>query len=450
MQFDEKVHLVSVGGGFLRTPFLTSTQEATPNLAPGECPVQGPQIIHLPAAGRKNGMNLRDPAFRRAIFTSTLCKRLTRDGAAQTNHEASGVTFDFSDSPDRNLAHARVSPGLLFEGERIMLLDDIGAQPGRSVDVNIIPPATMATGFLAFVSRYWQDLRHVDRGILLRHLVPLQIDCDFDIIPLSSKPFKVFLPIIGNQGTVIVYDQSLGPSSYNPSGSPIGDFGSATIEADSRGGYYVSLEMIPAGEAVINLVIADTSGQTYARNLIIQDGFPAGAVVRLPHGMVGVPYYSTLPCTDVLCRIYGQDCPSGNIDSDIDSMTLPAGLSLTPDKTAIVGTPTVYGTNYGILPTGIAQEGLQSLGISLTVNRPPRTLMVIADEMANDIQTGEYYAVQFMPYGSTLVYGGQAFEFRRFLATDQAWPGVRRIPYTYGSANHLSAKAQEGAWKEAT
>lgn len=448
MYFDERVHLVSAGGGFLRTPYLTSTQDPAVNLRPDQSPVLSPQITHIPAAGRKSGLSLPSPAYRRAIFSSTLCKRLTSDGAAQVNQEAAGITFGFSEKPDRNMARARLSPGLILERQPILLLDDIAIDPRRPVDVNVIPTASMTTGFLVFLSRYWQDLRHVDPNLLLRHHLPLQFDCDFDIIPLSSRRFRVTLPILGARGQPIVYDAALGPSSYDPLGSPIGSFGTATIQPDDLGGWYIDLSMVPDGESVVGLTIMDGSGQVYSRNIVIQDGFPAGAVVRLPHAMVGVPYYASLPCTDMLCRIYGQDCSTGNIDTDITSITLPPGLSLVDGNTAIAGTPTEYGANYGIVPSSIIEEGLQSIGISLTVNRPPRTLLTISEDN-NDHSTGEYYACQFMPFGSTLAYGGDAWEFHRFLANNEAWPGVKQIPYLYGAASRQSAKAREAAWKEA-
>jgi hypothetical protein len=447
MYFDERVHLVSVGGGFLRTPFLNSTQDPAPNLRPDQSPVLSPQIVHIPAAGRKSGLNLPSPAYRRAVLTSTLCKRLTSDGAAQVNQEAAGITFGFSEKPDRNMAQARLSGGLILQREPILLLDDIGVDPRRPVDVNVLPTNSMTTGFLAFISRYWQDLRHVDPDLLLRHHTPLQFDCDFDIIPLMSRTFRVTLPILGARSQPIVYDPALGPSSADPLGSPISHFGTAVVRPDNLGGWYIDLVMVPDDEAVVGLAISDDSGQVYSRNLIIQDGFPAGAVVKLPHAMVGVPYYSSLPCTDTLCRIYGQDCSTGNINSDIHSIALPPGLSLVDNDTAIAGTPTSYGANYGIVPSSIIEDGLQSIGISLTVNRPPRSLLVIHEDN-NDHSTGEYYACQFLPFGSTLVYGGDAWEFRRFLSNDETWPGVKKVPYLYGMTSRQSAKAQEMAWKE--
>lgn len=448
MQFDELVHLVSIGGGFLRTPYLTSTQDPVVNPRPDQCPVLSPQIIHIPAAGRKSGLNLHDPTFRRAIFTSSLCRILTRDGAAQANQEAAAITFGFSDSPDRNMARVRLSPGLTLQRERMLMLDASNAAPRRPIETNVIPTMDMTTGFLAFVSRYWQDLRHVDPSLLLGHQFPLQFDCDFDIIPLSQRTFRVFIPILGSRGRITVYDPVQGSSSATPSGSPIGAFGTAIVVDDGHGSPYIDLTMIPAGEEVVSLAIADDSGQVYSRNLVVQDGFPAGTVVKLPHAMVGVPYYATLPCADTLCRIYGQDCSLGTLNTDLYQMALPAGLGFNDERTAIVGTPTAYGANYGIVPTAVVNEGFQTLGISLTVNRPQRNLLTISDALTTDRATGEYYAVQFMPFGSTLSYGGTAYEFRRFLSNDETWPGVKEIPYLYGAASRQSAKAQEGAWKE--
>jgi len=448
MHFDETVHLAAVGGGFLRTPFLTATQEAPTDPRPGQMPVLSPQIIHIPSAGRKSGLNLHEPAFRRAVFSSTLCKTLTRDLAAQANQEGAGITFGFNDSPNRNMAKARLSAGLGLIGEPILLLDDSGNHLGRPIDVNLIQPNNMTTGFLVFVSRYWQDLRNVDANLLLRHHIPLQFDCDFDVIPLSSAPFRAFLPILGNRGVPIVYDEALGITSYNPTGpTPITDGGTVEILPDEQGGFLIDLNFFPTGEQIIALTIADPSGQVFSRNIIIQDGWPAGAVVKLPHGVAGVPYHCSLPCNEIACRIFGTDCSSGGLGSSLQSMTLPAGLGFNEDNSAIVGTPTEYGTNFGIVPSSIVHDGLQSLGLSLTINRPTRNLLTIADALANDQSTGEYYAIQFMPFGSILTYGGHAYEFRRFLSNNETWPGIKRTPYLYGAASHQSAKAQEAAWR---
>ena len=449
MQFSEKVHLTTCGGGFLRVPFLNSTQDPSADLRPGECPVLNPQIIHLPAAGRLSGLSLAAPNFRRVVLSSTLCNQLTTDAAAQLNQEGAGITFAFHDQPDRNMALARCGPDLLMMNERILLLDAPGVNEGRPVDITTVPPLSMATGFLAFITRAWRDLRHVDPKLLLSHQVPLQIDSDFDIIPLSSTPFRVFMPILGNKGSCIVYDPALGPTSADPNGSTIGDFGSATVQPDGQGGFYIDLTLTPDNQAVVGIAIADQTGQIFARNLVIQDAFPAGATIRLPHGMIGVPYRATLPCGEVLCRLYGQDCSSGNTITSILSMILPPGLSYNATDNSIEGTPTGYGTNYGILPEVIPQEGLQGLGLSLTINRPPRLLMSLSDLPLNhDRSTGEYYAIQFMPYGSVLVYGGDSYEFRRFLSNDQPWPGMIKKPYLYGLTSRQSASAQEGFWRE--
>jgi hypothetical protein len=347
------------------------------------------------------------------------------------------------------MAKARISAGLNMLGDPILLLDDSGNNLSRPIDVNLVQPNNMTTGFLVFLSRYWQDLRHVDPSLLLHHHVPLQFDCDFDVVPMSADPFRVFLPILGNVGVPIVYDAALGPSSYQPFGpTPITDGGTAAIMEDGQGGYLIDLNIIPTGTGLIALTVADPSGQLFSRNIIIQDGWPAGATIRMPHGMAGVPYYCTLPCDPILCRIFGNDCASGSLDSNPLDMTLPAGLHYNEDNTAIIGTPTEYGTNFGIVPSSIVHDGLQSLGLSLTVNRPPRTLMTICDSLDNDRSTGEYYACQFMPFGSILTYGGHTYEFRRFLHNNQTWPGVQTFPYLYGAANRQSAQAQEGFWRD--
>jgi hypothetical protein len=443
MQFDEKVHLASVGGGFLRTPYLTSTQDPALDLGDGQCPVLAPQIVHIPAAGRKSGLNLHDPTFRRAVFTSSLCKRLTRDLAAQANQEAAGITFGFSDSPDRNIAQVRLSEGLTMAREKILLLDDAGIHEGRPIDLNAVLAENMTTGFLAFVSRYWQDLRHVDSDLLLTHHIPLQFDCDFDTIPLSPLPFRVLMPIIGNVGAVRVYNPLIGPSYNDPQGIPIGDKGLMTTRPDGVGGWLLDINIIPNGEQVLPVAIIDESGQVFSRNIMIQDGFPAGSIVKMPHGKVGIPYYCTLPCPNMACSNLLADCLAGSPNP----LRLPEGLHLSLDGSAVEGIPTEYGTNFGIEYGSIIVEGFQHLGINLTINRPPRTLLTISDTLTNDRSTGEYYSVQFMPFGSILAYGGHAYEFRRFQHNSQPWPGVIESAYLYGTPSRQSAKEQEQVWK---
>jgi hypothetical protein len=445
MQFDEKVHLFSIGGGFLRTPYLAATVDGANYDSPENCAAIQPQIIHIPSAGRKSGLNLETPTFSKAIFTSALCKRLTTDMAAQVNQESAGITFGFHAEPDRNICRARLSEGIRDPSGRLLFLDEPPANFPRPIDLASATTDDMSTGFLVFISRYWQDLRHVDQNLLMKHLVPLQFDCDFDIIPMLNENCIVNLPIIGNVGAVIAYDAEQGIDSYNPSGSDVGGVATVTVYADGIGGYYMTLSVTASQPTALSIAIKDASGQVFVRNIVVQDGYPPGAVVKMPHGVVGVPYLCSLECSNVCDN--QEQCDSVYPSFDPDDLILPAGLTYNQRLSRVEGTPTEYGTNFGLHPSAITSEGEQALGISLTVNRPHRNLMTLVDSEINDHATGEYYSVHFMPFGSVLTYGGDTYEFKRFLSNLQPWPGMKKIPYTYGATNRPSVKQQEAVWR---
>lgn len=445
MQFDETVHLFKLGEGFLRTPYLTATEDAANYNSPENCAALSPQVVHIPSAGRKSGLNLETPTFSKAIFTSALCKRLTTDAAAQINQEGAGVTFGFHENPDRNIARVRLSEAIRDPSGRLLFIDSPPTNFPRPIDLAAADTADMSTGFLAFISRYWQDLRHVDQRLLMQHRVPLQYDCDFDIIPMLNENCIVTLPIIGNVGAVIAYDAEQGIDSYDPAGSDISGVATVTVSADGIGGYYMTVSVTASQPTVLAIAIKDASGQVFSRNIVVQDGYPPGAIVKMPHAMIGVPYICSLECSNV-CDNQDQ-CDSVYPSFDPDDLILPAGLTYNQRLSRVQGTPTEYGTNFGLHPSAITTEGTQALGISLTVNRPHRNLMTLLDTEGNDYATGEYYAAHFMPFGSILSYGGTTYEFRRHLRNLQPWPGMIARPYVYEAASRPSAKQQESVWR---
>src|ERR1043165_4772010 len=227
--FDEFVNLAVVGGGFLRTPFLHATNPLPDEPGqPGACPVAEPQIIALPAARRTSTLSMHDAPFRRIVMSSALVRRVTHDQAAIANQEAAGVAFRFHEGPHRNLARAFVNSSTRFFDAAALILDkhpgaDALIDPKDANDLGITDPTLMPTGFLAVVTRSWQDLRHVDPSSTMAHRIPLQMDVDFDVVFLAgmgvNTPFMI--PILGNQGDVRVWDARLGPDSYDAMGSPV-------------------------------------------------------------------------------------------------------------------------------------------------------------------------------------------------------------------------------------
>ena len=438
--FDERVHLAVVGDGFLRTPFLNTTQDPPPDASvdPSICSALQPEIIHLPAAGRKSGLNLHDPAFRRVVLTSTLCQLITRERSAQANQEGAGITFGFSQSPNRNHARVSITDDVTFLGERALILDESGIAPGRPIDLNTEWVEDMTTGWLVFVSRSWQDLRHVDPGLMLTHRIPLQFDCEFNTVPfIPDGAFRAFLPIIGNVGEVRAYDSRLGPSSYDPAGSPLTSVGSptGTVKAvqDTIGGWYLDLKVTSFLPQTLPIAITDASGQVFSKNLLVQETYHVDdCFVFLPHALLGVPYYCTLPPFPAAFNVV--------------DLELPAGLYFDGPTRSIQGTPTEYGSNFGWHDDVIPDSGdIGRMGFYLTVNRPPRTLMTISDYSSPDYSSGEYYACQFLPFGSIMSYAGKIYEFRRHLNNGEPWPGIVEKPYSL-TGGRMSAREQERVW----
>lgn len=436
--FDEVVHLAVVGDGFLRTPLLNATVQAPVQTDPS-CSALSPEIVHIPAAGRKSGLNLQDPAFRRAVFTSDLCARLTRERSAQANQEGAGVTFAFNKEPDRNHARVMIDDGVTFLGERSLILDSSNITAPRPIDMNTVPITDMTTGWLAFISRSWQDLRHVDPSLLLQHSIPLQFDCEFNTVPfIPDGSFHAYLPILGAVGDVRAYDSRLGPNSYDPSGSPITSTSTptGTVKAvqDGIGGWYLDLLINSFDLQSIPLVIADTFGQIFSRNIMVHETYHVDdAFVFMPHALLGVPYRCVLP-----------PFPSAFSMGDLH---LPAGLYYDGMTRTINGIPTEYGSNYGWHPNPIPSTGdIDRTGFYLTVNRPPRTLLAISDYEGADRASGEYYACQFMPFGSILQYGGKSYEFRRRIDNSQPYPALVELPYSL-TGSRAGAKERERVWR---
>jgi hypothetical protein len=82
------------------------------------------------------------------------------------------------------------------------------------------------------------------------------------------------------------------------------------------------------------------------------------------------------------------------------------------------------------------------------VNRYPRELLRLAQTEGNDNRTGEYLAIQFMPYGSVLVYDGHAYEFRRSKSPTEPWPTCRKVPWVYGHANRRGGREAQAVWAD--
>jgi hypothetical protein len=433
--FDERVHLGIVGDGFIRTPFLSATLDEPLYRAPKDCPALGPQIVHVPAAGRRSGFNLPDPAFRRAVITSALARLLTTDQAAQANHENGGITFRFHKDAHRTHARAYLGNDTLLFGQRALILDDSGIDIGQAIDFNALTPDQATVGHLAFLNRFWQDLRHVDAGILCQAEIPLQYDCEFTIAYASQLAvYQARIPVIGNVGNVIVWDDRLGRGSYSPSGSPIDGGGTAKITADGLGGFFIDLTVSNPGLQTLPLVIEDDSGRMFGRVITVRDDYPTDPFIFLPQAVVGVPYRASVPAQGAYWTVTG--------------VNLPAGLTYDPSTNLISGITNVYGTNFGLKARITEPDSTEDdVGVVLTVNRYPRKILSIVDWETPDRSTGEFYSCQFMPFGSILAYSGKAWEFRRHRDATQPWPCITEVPYAYGHLGRESARATENRWK---
>ena len=107
--------------------------------------------------------------------------------------------------------------------------------------------------------------------------------------------------------------------------------------------------------------------------------------------------------------------------------------------------PLEYGANFYV--QGVRKSNGEKVCLSFAINRWPRNLYSLLDTEGNDNATGEYYACQFMPYGTMLHYAGTAYEFRRYAALGAPWPRMIEVPYVYGHASRPGALEAETSWK---
>lgn len=434
LAFDERAHLAVIGDGFIRTPFLTGTRETPRYRGPDECFPAKPSIIHLPAAGRRSGLNLANPTFRRLVLTSGLCEEITREEAAQLNHEAAGVTFKFHDKPNHNMARAHVNDRTLLRGERAMIVESTGVKIDKPIDFNELTPAQATTSFLAFLNNFWTDLRHIDTEIVLRHHIPLHFDFDFTMAYLTGgQSFTARIPIYGDVTGLKVYDRASGVASADI--SVILGGGTAAIEDDGLGGKVLAMAGVTASPN-LGVCLINDAGEVFCRQIALLDEFPTQPYVFLPAALCGVAYECSIPVSSPYFTI------------DPQSMVLPAGLEMSGCDT-ISGTPTEYGTNFRFTASIIEPDGSSSqVTFIITVNRPQRDLLVIADRECNDRSTGEYYAALSQPFGSCIEYGGKLWVFRRHKSMGEPWPAVDVLPYSYLTSGRDSAAGLEEAWKD--
>ena len=434
INFDERVHLAVIGDGFIRTPFLSGTKEAPRYVGSDVCSPIGPNIVHIPAAGRKSGLNLANPNFRRAVFTSDLCERITREESAQLNQENVGVSFKFHKNADRNIARAHISDKTLLRGTRTLVLESSTAF-STPIQFNELNQNEATTSFLAFLDNYWTDLRHVDSEILQRHFTPLHFDLDFTFAYLTEvQPFTVNLPIYGDVRGLTVFERSEGITTASTA-ITLTEGGTAEILSDSIGGKYLRLFEIPPLHT-LNICLTNDAGEVFSRSICLLDEFPTQKYIFLPAGLCGVPYECSIPLESAYFSI---DCNSYN---------LPKGLHFSDDHT-IHGVPVEYGTNFSFVGHIAENDGTTSaVKFIITINRPQRDLLVISDNENNDKSSGEYYACLSQPFGSCLEYGGKVWQFKRYKSMGEPWPFVEEIPYSYLSSGRLSTKATEEAWKE--
>lgn len=436
--FDEYVNLAVVGGGFLRTPYLHATNPVQDRQTTSTCGGLKPEIIHIPAAHRKSGLNLSNPVFRRAIITSTLANQVSQDQAAQSNQEVAGTAFKFHDQPHRNIARAILNDQTILDGDRALILDTHPDLASLFVpdDVNRLgdtSPSVMPTGFLVFISRTWSDQRHTGAD-LLSHKIPLHYDVDLDIVYLGGlgDDTGFMLPVWGSTGEVKAWDSRMGPESYSAMGSPILGGGTVTVLLDGNGLPYLQISLSDSDLSTLPIAIQDDSGQVYSRSLVVTDAYPTPPSAALPSGRIGTPYHAVLPPETAYLHYTTNKLPPG----------------LTRTGNVIMGTPTVYGGNYSISAEIIDLAGeTNQITFWMAINRYPRTIMSILDTEGNDHHAGEYYALQFMPYGTCLAYGGEIFEFRRSKSATEHWPAVRNVRYVHGHASRTGALDAEAVWR---
>lgn len=447
LQFDEFVHLAVVGGGFLRTPFLHGVQELPDgNQINGQdCRLAGPEVIHIPSCLERNGYNMLHPHFRRVVFTSDLVKRISHDRAVVYNQESAGITFGFHGQCNHNIARVMLNDAGNIQGDRALVVDNIfpGFSTDQQSDINLLgvpggiamPVDSQPTGFLLFLSRFWHNLRNVEKGLLSKHIFPLQFDLDFNGLWIAEGDgsFTVNLPVWGNKGAVKAWDSRNGPGSYHPNGSPIGDSqGTLRVEQDQNGLPVLIVEAQATPNDVLPIAIQDESGQLYTRNIMTQGGTPGTNVVPLPSGRIGTPYAFSMP--------------EGAIQRDA---FLPRGMGI--NGSVISGIPLEVGSNYFIdveFQPGSSIVEPQLVRLFLTVNRPQIDLMSCYDTLGCDNNTGEYYGVAFVPYGTQINYGGWSYECRRFRSQSNPYPYLREVPYVYGHGSRQAGWDYESLVRE--
>lgn len=443
IEFDEVVHLAVAAGGFLRTPYLHATSEFGDQWkTPGQHLPLEPQIIHVPAAHRKNALSDAHPPFRRIALSASLVKQISSDRAAQMNQEASGVAFGFHEEAVNNTARALLNGKTRLFGDQMMFLDkilDIGLEPE---EINFQRGSCTPTGWMVFLNRYWKDQRHVDLGIVGQHTIPLHFDLDFflDVIlspRTSPQTTEVVVPVWGAQGAVRAWDARLGEGTFDPvDGAPIlgptGPMdisgGVITVGCDCFGLPYLQITFVDTPTPMIPLVIADASGQFYRRDVHVRTMLSQERFIPLPNGRIGTPY---------LVRI------EEDIELAPTKGVLPDGVDIVDN--AIEGVPTEYGANFHA--EGTRKSNGELICLNFAVNRWPRTLYTLLDTEGNDHSTGEYYACQFMPYGTMLHYAGTAYEFKRYATLGTPWPRMIEVPYVYGYASRPGALEAEKNWK---
>lgn len=442
IEFDEVVHLAMVGGSFLRVPYLHATSEYGDQWrTPGIQSAIEPQIISIPAALRRSALTENHPTFRRMIFSSDLVGEMSDDRAAQHNQEAAGLVFKFHGDAIQNTARALLNERTRTFEESCLLLDKVIDSTMKPEDINFIHDETMPTGWLAFISRYWQDQRYVEPRLLMQHSMPLHFDLDLTLHLLvdaddGPQNVQVVAPIWGATGEVRCWDARLGEDTFDPdSGAPIQGTGGSTdtsggtmtVGCDCYGLPYLLISILDTELPHVPLVIADESGQFFRRDVHVTNEYPQERLIALPTGRIGTPYRAQIH----------QDIEIGPTTGH-----LPAGVDV--QDNVIEGIPEEYGANFFVEGRRIS-NGL-NVCLFFAVNRWPCLLYSLCDTKGNDHHTGEYFACQYMPYGSMIHYGGQAIEFRRFASTGSPYPRVIEVPYVYGQPSRPGGIEAERNW----
>lgn len=443
--FDENVFLAVVGGGFLRTPFAHSTQTMPDGVAEeNDCASIDGEVIHIPAALRVNGLNMDSPPFRRVIFSADLIKRISTSEAVAYNQTEAGLTFGFNDAPNNSVARVVVDDLTKFQGESALFVDNIepGFQPPLPTFMNNPEDRSRPTGFVVFVTRSWREERHVDPSVLMQHHLPLQFDQEFDGVPLFSNGFHLTLPVYGAKGKVTAWDMRMGPGEP---GVIFDENGVIEVKYDIHGAPYLEIFGSGTPNDLLPIAIQDEHGQFFSRNLVLEGQLPSQSTIYLPTMRIGTPVniLVTLP---------------EDYSVDLANSRLPRGLKY--EDGYITGTPEEYGPYWRLVgvPTlqcGDGETCPQDAVVVFAINRPPCTLLTIGDgkvgthgtTMGNDHHTGEYYAIQFVPYGLAITYGGWAYLAHRRFSSGFRYPLMKKIPWVYGRANRRSAVEQEVIWR---